>query len=89
MAFTVQMSSKEADCHSGDGVRKSIDVVACVVFVPASKCGFQVNYLSRGSLSLYALWPDLNAFADVKGHADVTGRVIEAGCSAEECLTHE
>jgi hypothetical protein len=56
---------------------KSIDVVACVVFVPAFKNGFQRNYLSRGSLSLYALWPDLNAFADTKGHADVTGRVID------------
>ena len=73
------MSSKGADCRSVDGMRKSIDVVTCVVYVPASNCGFQGNYLSRRSLSLYALWPDLNAFADTKGHADVMGRVIEGG----------
>ena len=77
MVFTLQVSSKRAVCRSEDGIRKSIDVVACVVFVPASKCGFQGNCLSRGSLSLFALWPNLNAFADTKGHADVTGLVIK------------
>jgi hypothetical protein len=30
-------------------------------------------------ISLYALWSDINAFADTKGQADVTGSVIGGG----------